>query len=40
VGKVRTSLNLTSRKKKGYVEEIDRGENSGGGNRRKTKEIN
>jgi hypothetical protein len=35
VGKVRTSLNLTGRKKKGDVEEIDRGENCGG---RKEKE--
>jgi hypothetical protein len=41
VGKVGTGLNLTGRKeKKGDVEETDRGENSGGGNRRKTKEIN
>jgi hypothetical protein len=40
VGKARTGLNLTGRKKKGDVEETDRGENSGGGNRRKTKEIN
>jgi len=40
VGKVRTGLKLTGRKKKGGIEETDRGENSEGGNRRKTKEIN
>ena len=40
MGKVRTGLKLTGIKKKEDVEETDRGENSGGGNRRKTKEIN
>jgi hypothetical protein len=37
VGKVETVFNLIGREKKGDEDEIDRGENGGGKNRRKTK---